>query len=301
MAAITPALLAALLTGFKQSFQGGLTSVEPMWQKIATRVPSTTKSNTYGWMNQIPRFSEWTGTRTLANIASSGYSITNKDYEATVQVKATDIEDDELGIYSTLFAELGRGATVFPDELIFALLAAGNTTLCYDGQFFFDVDHPVYPNTDGTGTAVTVSNSQTGAGSPWYLLDTSKVVKPLIFQDRKAPQLVAMTAANDEQKFLNNQYRYGADLRCNVGFGFWQMAYRSAATLTDSNFSAAFAAMQSFKADGGRSLNITPTLLVCGPSNRAAALTVVKAERSANGATNTNFNAVDVLVSPLLP
>lgn len=300
MAAITSALLIALMTGFRREFQGGLSLVTPTWEKIATRVPSTSKTNTYGWMSQLPRFSEWTGSRTLASIAASAYSITNKDFEATVSVKATDIEDDEIGVYSPLFAELGRGAAVFPDELVYALLAAGHTTACYDGQNFFDTDHPVYPNTDGTGAAATVSNVTSGAGAAWYLLDTSKVVKPLIFQDRKKPNLVAMTQPNDEGVFMDNIYRYGADLRCNVGFGLWQLAHKSTATLTSANFDDAFAKMQSLKADGDRPLAITPTLLVVGPSNRAAAMAAIKAERSASGATNTNYNAVDLMVSPYL-
>ncbi|MCP5016241.1 MAG: hypothetical protein GY938_13360, partial [Ketobacter sp.] len=49
-----------------------------------------------------------------------------------------------------------------------------------------------------------------------------------------------------------------------------------------------------------KQLGVMPKLLVCGPSNRDAALEVVKAERKANGATNTNRNVVDVLVTPYL-
>lgn len=300
MAALTVALLQALNTGFKREFQNGLGMVTPSWDKVATRVPSSTKSNTYGWLGQVPRFSEWVGTRSLKDIAASGYAITNKDYEATVSVKRTDIEDDEIGIYSPLLMELGRGAAVFPDELIFALLAAGHTTDCYDGKKFFAADHPVYPNTDGTGTAVATSNLTTGAGTAWYLLDTSRAIKPLIFQDRKAAELVSMTKPDDEAVFMTNTYRYGADLRCNAGFGFWQMAHRSQAALDATGLSAAIAKMQSLKADGGRPLAINPTLLVVPPSLRQAALDTVKAERNAAGATNTNMNAVEILVSPYL-
>ena len=36
--------------------------------------------------------------------------------------------------------------------------------------------------------------------------------------------------------------------------------------------------------------------MVCGPSNRAKALELVKAERKASGATNINRDVVDVLV-----
>ncbi len=301
MAIITPALLSALKTGFMKQFQDGLASAESAWNKIATEINSTTASNTYGWLGQFPTFREWVGDRVIKDMAAQGYQITNKLWESTVGVARTDIEDDNLGIYSPLFTEMGRAAGVQPDELVFALLKAGNSTLCYDGQYFFDTDHPVYPNVDGTGTAGTVSNNDVPGvdpQTPWYLLDTSRSLKPLIFQRRTQPELQALTSADDEAVFTSDTYRYGVRSRCNVGFGFWQMAHRSQQALDATSFNAAVQAMQERHADGGRPLGIRPTLLVVPPSLRAAALEVVKAERLANGATNVNREMVDVLVSP---
>lgn len=301
MAIVTPALLTALKTGFKKNFQDGLQTAESAWNRIATEINSTTASNTYGWLGQFPTFREWVGDRVLKDMAASGYQILNKLWESSVGVARTDIEDDNLGIYSPLFTEMGRAAGVQPDELVFALLKAGNATLCYDGQNFFDVDHPVYPNVDGTGVAATVSNNDVpGAapGAPWYLLDTSRAIKPLIFQRRTQPELQALTSPDDEHVFMKDVYRYGVRSRCNVGFGFWQMAHRSQQALDATNFNAAVQAMQERKADGGRPLGIRPTLLVVPPSLRADALEVVKAERLANGATNVNREVVDVLVTP---
>lgn len=300
MAVVTPALLSALKTGFKKNFQDGLTSAESAWNKIATEINSTSASNTYGWLGQFPTFREWVGDRVIKDMAAQGYQIANKLWESTVGVARTDIEDDNLGIYSPLFTEMGRAAGVQPDELVFALLKAGTTTLCYDGQNFFDTDHPVYPNVDGTGVAVTVSNNDVPGvpETPWYLLDTSRSIKPLIFQRRTQPELQALTRSDDEAVFTSDTYRYGVRSRCNVGFGFWQMAYRSQQALDATNFNNAVQAMQEQTADGGRPLGIRPTLLVVPPSLRAAALEVVKAERLANGATNVNREVVDVLVSP---
>lgn len=301
MAIVTPALLTALKSGFKKNFQDGLQTAESAWNRIATEINSTTASNTYGWLGQFPTFREWVGDRVLKDMAASGYQILNKLWESSVGVARTDIEDDNLGIYSPLFTEMGRAAGVQPDELVFALLKAGNSTLCYDGQNFFDVDHPVYPNVDGTGVAATVSNNDVPGqdpGAPWYLLDTSRALKPLIFQRRTQPELQALTSPDDEHVFMKDVYRYGVRSRCNVGFGFWQMAHRSQQALDATNFNAAVQAMQERKADGGRPLGIRPTLLVVPPSLRAAALEVVKAERLANGATNVNREVVDVLVTP---
>ncbi len=301
MAIVTPALISALKTGFQKNFQDGLQTAESAWNRIATEINSTTASNTYGWLGQFPTFREWVGDRVLKDMAAQGYQIQNKLWESTVGVARTDIEDDNLGIYAPLFTEMGRAAGVQPDELVFALLKAGTTTLCYDGQNFFDAEHPVYPNVDGTGVAALVSNNDVPAvspGTPWYLLDTSRSIKPLIFQRRTQPELQALTSPDDEAVFTSDLYRYGVRSRCNVGFGFWQMAHRSQQPLDAASFNTAVQAMQERKADGGRPLGIRPTLLVVPPSLRADALEVVKAERLANGATNVNREVVDVLVTP---
>lgn len=303
MAIITPSLLTNLNTGFRADFQDAFDQARArsLYQRIATIVPSATASNTYGWLGQFPGFREWIGDRVIQDMAADGYQIVNKTWESTVGVKRTDIEDDLMGVYRPLMAEMGRAAAVFPDEQIFALLKAGESTLCYDGQNFFDTDHPVYPNVDGTGTAVNVSNLAAGAEpNPWYLLDVSRMLRPLIYQERKAPFFTAMTRPDDEQVFTANEYRYGVDLRANVGFGFWQMAYKSKVTLNAANYAAARAAMGGYKADGGRPLGIVPNLLLVPPALEGAARTVVGAQLEGGGGTNPWYNTAEVVVCPWL-
>jgi phage major head subunit gpT-like protein len=72
---------------------------------------------------------------------------------------------------------MGQAAAVHPDELVFALLAAGFATACFDGQYFFDSDHPV-----GAGTC---QQHRRRVGAGWYLLDTSRPLRPIIFQKRR--------------------------------------------------------------------------------------------------------------------
>lgn len=303
MAIITPALITSLRTGFADTFQRALRDTPTDYEKVATVVPSSNASNTYAWLGQFPTLREWVGDRIVKDIKASAYQVENKLYESTVAVKRTDIEDDNVGIYTPKFADMGRAARAHADYLVFSLLAAGETTNCYDGVPFFSTSHPVYPNVDGTGTAVNVSNLNTGGVSPgpaWYLLDTSRALKPLIFQERTKPELETLNASDDEGVFMRDTYRYGVRYRCNAGFGFWQMAYKSKATLDAAGFNAAMQAMQELKADGGRPLGIKPTVLVVPPSLRAAAIEVVKSERLANGASNPNFGVVDLIVSPWL-
>lgn len=298
MAVVTPALLTSLRTGMSKIFRDSLRATPTHWANVATLVPSTTASNTYGWLGQFPKLREWVGARVVKDMAASGYSVTNKLYEGTVGIARTDIEDDNIGIYTPMMQEVGRATANHPDELVFALLAAGHSTACFDGQFFFDTDHPVYPNVDGTGTAATVANLVAGTDPAWYLLDTSRPLKPLIFQERTKPEMEAMTATNDEVVFTTDTYRYGVRYRCNAGFGFWQMAFKSSAALDGASFAAARLAMESFKSDGGRPLGITPTLLVVPPALRSQAEELLLAMQKANGASNTNYKAVELLVTP---
>ncbi|WP_323903703.1 Mu-like prophage major head subunit gpT family protein, partial [Aeromonas caviae] len=212
MAMITPALLQSLFTGFKKNFEDAKSEAPTQYTKIATVIKSTTKSNTYGWLGKFPSLRKWVGDRVIESMKTHGYQIVNEDFEATVAVDRNDIADDELGIYAPLFAEMGRSAGVHPDELCFGLLGAGFTTPCYDAQYFFDTDHPVYPKVDGTGTPALVANLVVdGAytGEPWFLLDTSRALKPIIFQDRKSPELIAMTKIDDEAVFTRKEFRYG--------------------------------------------------------------------------------------------
>lgn len=279
-------------TAFSALFNQGLGSVSPVWQQIATLVPSNTATQSYNWIGQFPGLREWIGDREVKNLTAHQYAIQNKDFEATVGIDRNHFEDDQIGVFNPLFQAMGQAAATHPDELVFQLLTNGHTTLCYDKQYFFDTDHPV---SNGT-----VSNNLGGAGTPWFLLDTSRTLKPLIFQRRRDYALVSMTKPDDEQVYTRREYRYGVDGRMNVGFGFWQMAVRSAQPLDETNYAAARAAMMSFKSDEGRPLGMRPTLLVVPPTLEAAGLKLLQAENNAAGATNVYRNSAQLLVSPWL-
>lgn len=69
-----------------------------------------------------------------------------------------------------------------------------------------------------------------GNDTAWYLLCTSRPIKPLLYQERQKAKFVSMTNETDDNVFFKKEYLYGADSRGNAGFGFWQMAYASDGT-----------------------------------------------------------------------
>jgi phage major head subunit gpT-like protein len=290
--------LRALYTGFSTAFQQGFTGVEPQYAPLTMTVPSTTKSNEYGWMGKLPRVREWIGDRVVQNISLHDYAIKNRPFELTIGVDRDDIDDDNIGIYSPLFTEMGRSAATFPDEMIWPFLKAGFSTPCYDKQNFFDTDHPVL---DEDGDVISVSNTGGGAGTPWFLVDSSRFIKPIVWQTRKPfSNLIRMDREDDPNVFNKKQFQYGVDGRCNVGFGFWQLAHGSKQTLDATAYETARAAMLGMKGDFGRPLGLKPNLLVVPASLEGAARRILKSQLVNGGESNPWAGTAEVLVTPWL-
>jgi phage major head subunit gpT-like protein len=301
--------LQALRTMVRGEFASQLAAMgaDPLYKALATVITSNTAGNTYGWLGQFPHLREWVGDRVIRDIKEASYAIANKIYEGTLGVKRSDIEDDNLGIYRPLAGAMAKEVLDFFDRNIAALLAGGFSTLCFDGQNFFDADHPVYPNEDGTGEAAGVSNyvgvlSGEGAdtGKPWFLLSLSGVLKPFILQQRTPPEMEEITDTKNDSVFMKDQYLYGVRYRGNFGYGFWQQAVASKAALSAANYEAARLRMLTFKRDGGDPLGVVPTHLVVDPTNEAAARRLLEMQFDASGASNPNYHTAALIVSPWL-
>ncbi len=159
---ITPATIAGIQTQFSMQFRSGYDTAAIFWNRFATQVPSSVKTNTYGWMKRLPKMREWLGPRLLANVSAHEYTLTNKDWELSVAVGRNDIDDDMLGIYNPIVQEMGRAAAKWPDQLVRDVLQAGTTDNGFDGVPFFSATHDLDPSgnqsNNFTGTALTAAN-----------------------------------------------------------------------------------------------------------------------------------------------
>lgn len=142
-----------LKTTFNKAFAGAASQ----WQQTAMLVPSSGIQNLYGWLDRFPKMIEWIGDKNIKALAAFAYTITNKEFEATVGVMRRDIETDSLGIYGNMAQDAGFSAKQWPDELIAEVKNNAFAGLCYDGQYFYDTDHPVGED------PVSVSNKGTKA------------------------------------------------------------------------------------------------------------------------------------------
>lgn len=291
---INHASLSRLFTVYNAAFKAAFAGANITWPSLATEVSSTSESNSYAWLGQFPGMREWLGDRIVKNMVASNYTITNKNWESTVEVSRPNIEDDQYGIYSNLMSAMGDAGAKLPDERMYTKILAGHTELCYDGQGFFDTDHPVIVN----GLATVATNyDAVGAGAMWCLFDTTRPLKPMIWQKRKAPEFVARTSITDDNVFTRNAFAFGADARGEAGFGFWQMGYASLNTLNGTNVDIYETRMMQLKSDEGKPLGISPNVLVCGPSNAVAARNLLQMPFLAGGASNPHFQRFELIVS----
>lgn len=204
MAVVTSDFLAATYQGLRALYGETFEATTPEWNKVAMESKSDTETEDYSWIAEVPGMKEWVDERTLEALKQFSFSIKNKDWESTISVDRNTMEDNKLGQIKPRIQDMAMAAKMHPDELVFALLAAGFATNCYDGQYFFDVDHPlengVQSNkiTDALGAtglqnALTVGRRLKGyTGRPLNIVFDTLVVPPeleipgrkLLFADR---------------------------------------------------------------------------------------------------------------------
>lgn len=294
--------LKALEVNIKISFQNAFKGAKPIYPRLATEVPSSTRQNVYGWISGFPSMREFLGERVIKNLRAYKYSIENRKFESTITIKRDDIEDDQFGLYASLFSDMGETAAIHPDELLFDLLRDGNKKTGFDGQYFFDAEHPVNDKGGFHSNYIKPKNDDEllKAGNPWYLLNTDRAIKPFIWQVRSPYEIKSISSENEYSVFMREEYLYGIRARANMGYGFWQQAVRADVELNAVSFDMAYSLMVSQKDENNRPLRIKPNILLVGESNRINAFRAVQADKLSNGEPNPNYNLVEVIVSPFL-
>ena len=98
-------------------------------------------SETYNWIGMSPAMREWIGGRHAKGFRENGITITNKDYEATLEVLVKELRRDKTGQILVRVRELADRTNAHWAKLLSTLIINGESTTCYDGQYFFDTDH----------------------------------------------------------------------------------------------------------------------------------------------------------------
>lgn len=108
---------------------------------VSREFMSNQESETYKWLGMAPAMREWIGGRQPRGFRANGITIENKRYEATLEVSMDEIRRDKTGQVMARVQELAARTNAHWASLLTALIIAGESMACYDGQFFFDTDH----------------------------------------------------------------------------------------------------------------------------------------------------------------
>lgn len=297
---VNKATIAAVFITLKTTFNNAFDAAPSQWQQTAMLVPSGSGQNDYTWLSLFPKMRKWIGDKVIKALEAFKYTVVNDDWEATVEVDRNDIEDDNLGIYAPQAQMAGYSAKQLPDEIVAELKNNAFTNLCYDGQYFYDDDHPVgeaktstnnksvvalsgatqvaaaasygaartaimsFKDDEGRplalipdllevppaletegkrllemdkladdtpnpykGTAKLLVNPRLTSTTAWFLHCTSMPIKPFVYQERKAPNFVEQTDAQNDNVFMRKKFRFGVEARAAGGYAFWQMSFGS--------------------------------------------------------------------------
>lgn len=180
----------AAAKGFRALFREEMAKASNLHETLAMVVQSTSPEETYAFLKSLPRMREWLGDRVIHGLEAAGFTIRKKDWEATIAVDRDEVLFDKLNLVRPRIQELARAAQAHYMDLIVDLLVKGFEQTCYDGQYFFDADHPVAgQSVSNKGTAVLNADNYSAAyaamqsvtdeqGKPLGVQPTHLVVPP---------------------------------------------------------------------------------------------------------------------------
>lgn len=139
--ALDTAKATVTLRTLTKKFDNRLQTAAPFYPTLCNIVQSDGADEAYGMLGNMPGVREWLGDRQFRELRAAQFTLANKHWEDSLLIKKTDIADDRMGLYGPLAEMLAEEAAFHPDELLFQLIVNGESTACFDGQYFFDTDH----------------------------------------------------------------------------------------------------------------------------------------------------------------
>ena len=145
------------------------------------------------------------------NFTSTALSATNFDTVWAAMAAYTGEDGEPLGVMPNLLVvppQLAKEAR----EIVSADLVGGGDTNVLKGV-----------------AEVLVVPELANQATTWYLMDTTKGIKPFIWQLRETPKLTQLTQDSDANVFFQDQYVWGIKARGVGGYGPWWLCARAIA------------------------------------------------------------------------
>lgn len=300
---IPSALLTTMRTEFLKALDENPGPQE--WRDFTMEVPSTTDTETYAWLGNLPTLREFLGERVVHDMSESKKTLKNKTWEMTIGVKRSAWEDDKVGMIRMKVDQMAEAYMEWLNEQAFRCLGMGALTdatnpygEAFDDAAFFADAHTLgvstIDNLDIGGGKLAIATLQAAIGamrawkgdggrwlnvnpttlivppvlewiardlltpapgatagqsmwgrlklivSPymsddtvlgdgsgnnycWWLTDSSKQAKPIIYQKRTELEFTQLTQESDIG-FMRDEWLFGVRVRCAFGYGAYWLA-----------------------------------------------------------------------------
>lgn len=213
--------------GFQTVFNKAMQETPSDWPKVAMKTQSQSAKEVYAWLQNTFGMKELIGEAIIEGLKGSSYELPNKEFHDTKAVKQADLERDNEGIYSPMFAMMGAGASRAYEELVFDRLVNGFTLKGYDDKAFFHASHPTGYKSETFSNLGTKKISGANFDAARQALRKVKAAngKPWGF-GRKLLLVVSPTYETTARHFLNDEFASGGETN----------PYRGAAELLVTSF-----------------------------------------------------------------
>lgn len=123
--------------------------------RLCNRFQSNMGTEKYAGLGNVPLMREWVGAKLAKQLKEYPFTIDNKDWESTLEVKRKDLQRDKTGQLVMRTAQLAMRAAEHEEKLLSALIDGGDGSTngtAYDGQNYFSDTHSV-------GASGTIDNN----------------------------------------------------------------------------------------------------------------------------------------------
>lgn len=193
--------------------------------QVSMLFTSDQSSEEYRWLGQVPPMREWVGGRQAKGLIDQGITIENKHYESTLEFLKRELRRDKTGQVLIRIREQVRRAQAHWASLLSTLIVNGESTVGYDGQFFFDTDHVEGNNQTNQSNDISVSI----AALPTQVSGTPAAPSVEDMQFAIAEGIKQMLAFKDDQNEPMNED--ATNFLVMVPTSYWITASRAVSTV----------------------------------------------------------------------
>lgn len=150
-----------------------------IWDRIMDVRDSATGRELYFWLIESAKLRRegQGGNKRFDDLVANSFEITNENVGDGLILTKNEIEDNMMagenlrGMPALDYAgnwarQMGANAARWPQDVLFELLAAGETTRGYDGEYFFSGSHPINPFNSAAGTYANLFKTSGGTTGP---------------------------------------------------------------------------------------------------------------------------------------